>query len=285
MKILYHAHCFDGFGAAWAAWLKLGDTAEYIPVLYGDSPPSGLDGEDVVIVDFSYPRVVLEDLHDRCASLLVKDHHRTAETDLAGLDYCTFDMEKSGAMLAWEHFCPDDSPAPLIMYVQDRDLWQFRLPFSREIAAWMRSWPMDFEQWNHANLQLELELQKVVSEGKAILRFQSRCVEQMCEQAVWMELGGYRVPVANATLFFSEVGEKLCEMYQEAPFAAYYFDRADGKQQWGLRSKGGFDVSEVAKQFGGGGHSAAAGFTTEQGKRPHKEAPPEPPPATPDTFS
>jgi phosphoesterase RecJ-like protein len=31
-------------------------------------------------------------------------------------------------------------------------------------------------------------------------------------------------------------------------------------RQFGLRSRNGFDVSEVAKKFGGGGHAAAAGF-------------------------
>lgn len=31
--------------------------------------------------------------------------------------------------------------------------------------------------------------------------------------------------------------------------------------QWGTRSRGGFDVSEVAKALGGGGHKAAAGWT------------------------
>ena len=83
----------------------------------------------------------------------------------------------------------------------------------------------------------------------------------MCRQAVMREVGGHKVPVANGTVFFSEVGEELCKAYPEAPFAAYYMDRADGKRQWGLRSRTGFDVSAIAKQYGGGGHQAAAGFT------------------------
>jgi len=267
MKILYHANCYDGFGAAWSAWLKLeGLDAprqhDYIPVLYGDPPPDGLDGQDIVIVDFSYPRDILLELYDRCASLLVLDHHKTAQADLDGLDFCVFDMEKSGAMLAWEYWWPGEEPPPMIQYVQDRDLWRFHLPWSRKIAAYMRSYPMDFERWCFIDGRLRNAFDNIAVEGDAILRFQTRCVDQMCEQAVWIELGGYRVPTANATLFFSEVGERLCEMYPEAPFAAYYLDRADGKRQWGLRSRDGFDVSEVAKKYGGGGHAAAAGFTS-----------------------
>ena len=33
--VIYHAHCTDGFGAAFAAWMKLGDDAEYVPMQYG----------------------------------------------------------------------------------------------------------------------------------------------------------------------------------------------------------------------------------------------------------
>ena len=42
--ILYHAHCADGFGAAWATHKRLGDHHEgskvhYLPVSYGEPPP------------------------------------------------------------------------------------------------------------------------------------------------------------------------------------------------------------------------------------------------------
>ena len=39
ISVLYHADCPDGFGGAYAAWKKFGDTAEYIPVKYGRTPP------------------------------------------------------------------------------------------------------------------------------------------------------------------------------------------------------------------------------------------------------
>jgi nanoRNase/pAp phosphatase (c-di-AMP/oligoRNAs hydrolase) len=51
-----------------------------------------------------------------------------------------------------------------------------------------------------------------------------------------------------------------------APFAAAYFDHADGHRVFSLRSRGDFDVGALARQvgvslgFSGGGHKAAAGF-------------------------
>lgn len=259
--IIYHGNCYDGFGAAWAAWRLYGDRARYLPALYGDPPPEIEKNGVVFIVDFSYPREVLLDLAKKSAAIWVLDHHKTAEADLVGLDFCTFDMEQSGAMLAWKEFQPNVEPPALIRYVQDRDLWRFALPGSREVSAWLRSYPFTFEAWSGAASRLEADLNGVIQEGLAILRFQDQQVDVMCRQATLRDVGGYRVPVANATVLFSEVGEALCKAYPDAPFAAYYLDRADGKRQWGLRSRNGFDVSEVAKQFGGGGHKAAAGFT------------------------
>jgi uncharacterized protein len=49
------------------------------------------------------------------------------------------------------------------------------------------------------------------------------------------------------------------------PFAACYWDVPNG-QVFSLRScENGVDVSEIAKQFGGGGHKHAAGFTVKRG--------------------
>ena len=34
--IIYHRSCADGFGAAYSAWLRFGDEAEYLPMQYGE---------------------------------------------------------------------------------------------------------------------------------------------------------------------------------------------------------------------------------------------------------
>ena len=57
--VIYHANCTDGFGAAFAAWLKFGDEAEYRACHYGQE--CFQDGEtvhnrEVYILDFSFPR-------------------------------------------------------------------------------------------------------------------------------------------------------------------------------------------------------------------------------------
>lgn len=253
--VLYHANCYDGFGSAWAAWTVLGDRAQYIPVQYGEQPPELPPQAEVIISDFSYPRKTLLQMRDQVAKLTLLDHHITAQQDLAGLDFTIFDLNRSGAMIAWQYWHPDQPIPPLISYIQDRDLWQFALPHSQEVFAALCSYPMDFQVWN------QLQIPQLIEEGKIILRYQQHMVSLICDQAYFCEIGGYLVPVANATTAFADVAHQLCLRYPNAAFAAYYFDRKDHVRQWGLRSVGDFDVSQIAKQMGGGGHRNAAGFT------------------------
>lgn len=284
--VLFHGSCPDGTGAALAAWLRLGDKTEagpveYIPVNYGQPVPDIEPHSAVYIVDFSYPRKELESLKAFCPALIVLDHHATAQKDLEGLPYCTFDMNKSGAVLAWEHFHPKMPVPTFIYYLQDRDLWKFELPQSREVSAAIGSYPFDFRLWSKWIGQPNL-IERLVTEGTACLRLKNQQVDNMCRHHRWVQFdtssvsdginfkdrrgldrpneGLYYAPCANATVFFSEVGERLLELYPEAQFAAYYLDRNDGKRQWGMRSRKTFDASVIAKAFGGGGHAQACGF-------------------------
>lgn len=254
--VLYHAYCADGFGAAWAAWLKLGDQATYTAVQHGAEPPDVPESHAVYLLDFSYSRDTVVAMHERVRELHVLDHHQTAAKELEGLDYAIFDNEKSGAVLAWQHFHPEEPVPELLRYVMDKDLWLFELPRSREVSAGLSAQPFDFELWS------ALDVETLADEGALVLRYQSVVIDTICRQAREIELAGYRVPAVNATMLGSEVGAELLARHPGAPFVVIYFDRGDGKRQWSLRSREDFDVSAVARRFQNGGHRQAAGFET-----------------------
>jgi nanoRNase/pAp phosphatase (c-di-AMP/oligoRNAs hydrolase) len=97
-----------------------------------------------------------------------------------------------------------------------------------------------------------------VREGAAILRREQQIIKDHVAAAYEAELAGHHILACNATTLFSDIAG---EMAKGRPFGLCWFDRADGKRQYSLRSdEQGVDVSEVAKQFGGGGHKHAAGF-------------------------
>ena len=248
--VLYHAECADGFGAAWALWRKFPD-AKFLPVKHGNPPPPGMNDQRVVIVDFSYRRETLEAMAKETNALLILDHHITAEKALAGLPYAYFDLKKSGAVLAWEW--AHEIPVPwLLNYIQDKDLWTWTLPASREINAAIASHPFDFQLWNSFK-QKDLE-----REGQAILRYEHELVNKLAAQAVQVEFSGATVPSVQSAILTSQIGERLSV---DAPFCIIWHDR-DGRRYFSMRSREeGADVGSIAASFGGGGHTHAAGFS------------------------
>lgn len=292
---IYHGGCADGFTAAWAVWLALGDI-EFFPGVYGEAPPD-VTGRDVIMVDFSYKRPVIEALAETCRTMLILDHHKTAEADLAGIGrpyvenmgwdahlesvanayhqldrdpripLAVFDMDRSGAQIAWDFFfgAPREGHRPTIIdYVADRDLWRFSLPRSREISAWLYSQPFEFDDWDRCRAELNQQFMKVADEGAAILRQHDNNVATLIRTTRrTMVIDRLRVPVANVPHFMaSDAGHILAE---GQPFAATYYDR-DGARVFSLRSRaGGSDVAAVAAQYGGGGHRNAAGFQAPAG--------------------
>jgi nanoRNase/pAp phosphatase (c-di-AMP/oligoRNAs hydrolase) len=248
--ILYHAECADGFGAAWAIWKKF-PRARFIPVKHGVPPPPDLKDHRVVIVDFSYARPVLDAMAAETKELLVLDHHVTAEKALDGLPYAYFEQAKSGAVLGWEWAHGTSAPW-LLQYIQDKDLWTWALPGSREINAALASYPFDFDLWDRLS-QPTLE-----QEGRAILRYEHELVGKLAAHAVMVEFQGEVVPSVQSAVLTSQIGERLSPHH---PFCLIWHDR-EGRRYFSMRSRAdGTDVGTIAASFGGGGHTHAAGFS------------------------
>lgn len=259
MKLcIYHGNCADGFGAAWVVRKALGDI-EFHPGKYQELPPD-VTGMDVVMVDFSYKRPVLLEMAAKANSILILDHHKTAVEDLIDLPanvIAKFDMERSGAMLTWDHFFPYQAPPPLLLHIEDRDLWRFALQNTRQVQANVFSYPYDFHVWDTL---MATETATLAIEGEAIERKHFKDIHELLSVTTReMVIGGYRVPVANLPYTMSsDAGHELAK---GKPFAACYWDTPQGRV-FSLRSSDdGADVSEIAKNYGGGGHRNASGFT------------------------
>ncbi len=248
--VLYHAECSDGFGAAWALWKKF-PNANFLPVKHGHPPPPNLKDRRVVIADFSYARSILEAMASETKELLVLDHHITAERTLDGFSYAYFDQSKSGAVLSWE-WAHGTAPPWLLQYIQDKDLWTWALPGSREINAALASYPFDFNVWDGFT-QSTLE-----QEGRAILRYEHELVGKLAAQASMVEFQGVVVPAVQSSILTSQIGERLSAHH---PFCLIWHD-SDGRRYFSMRSRSdGTDVGGIAASFGGGGHTHAAGFS------------------------
>jgi len=268
--VIYHKNCQDGFAAAWVFHRYYGGNADFLACGYEDPVPD-VTGRYVFVLDFSFKRQVLESLAALAERITILDHHVSAEKDLAlplpPNVRCVFDKSRSGALIAWGWCFPAYPAPPLIQYVSDRDLWEFKLPDTKAVSEYLFSLEYTFEAWEGVDVDLSTDdgLDAIVTAGEALIRSKT----QACRMA-WADgrhtahIGSLYMPAVNVP---KTMGSECChlQLQEGSPVAAYWHKLADGRFCYGLRSRedSKIDVSEIAKQYGGGGHRHAAGFVSE----------------------
>ena len=255
--IIYHANCSDGFGAAWSAWKLLGNKAEYYAAKHGDPPPD-VTGKNVAILDFSYSNSVIKEMLRKAESLIVIDHHKSAMVELHDIACAIFDMKHSGAILAWNFFHPAKDPPKFIRYIEDRDLWKWKLPYSKEFSAAFGMIPFEFEAFTE--FEDDSTFDDACKRGAYILAYSKTVVKKVSDQATLRTWQGKKIYIVNSSHWMSEIGGRLSP---DCDFVViWHFDHDRQEYRVSLRSfHEDIDVSEIAKQFGGGGHKKASGFS------------------------
>jgi len=269
--IIFHDVCRDGFCAAWVLDKVVRGEKTFHPALYGEKPPMDLIlGRDVIIADFCYPLEEMRAILASANSLTVFDHHKTAEPVLRALGPAGevlgpeleihFDNNRSGARMVWDHFSHPNQTIPwLVTYTEDRDLWRWKLPESKAVNAYISALPFHFARWDEAARNT---VERVADSGYDILMKIEQYCDDVCKQARTIVFHGYNTPIVNAA--YPDLSEVLNALLTKtgASISMGWFQRADGKYQYSLRSAGEVDVGELAKRYGGGGHHNAAGFET-----------------------
>ena len=285
--VIYHDNCADGFGAAWAAYKKFGaDGAEYLPMNYNDKRielhdgqltfPVDLTGRNVYVLDFSFSPKIIEAMLHLTATLTWIDHHKTAFESF-NLDptepwylisvgigwHAILDPNKSGCVLAWEHFHPNEEVPALLKYIEDRDLWRWQYTSTRDLTTGLRSKPFNFEWFDFANDNIA----EVMNKGAAMNELFDQQLADITKHPVPTSLyvvegscGRFGMSVNCTPQFASEAGNALAQL--SGTFGMTWCAGDEGQVFVSLRSVGDYDVSAIAKAYGGGGHKNAAGFKT-----------------------
>lgn len=209
--VLYHDKCWDGTTAAWCAWLKLKHSAVYIPVNY-KKPLPNVDWtrvKQVYILDFSYPREVLDELYAVVGgNLVVLDHHKTAAKELKDRSYACFAKNLSGAGMSWMYFhekftllglsrCSHQvwgstkasSTMPKFVYfAQDYDLWKFKDKDTKAFRAAQDMFPRTIEtvQKIHdarVNGTNPMNMDQLIKKGKFILEQKTKMINEAASAA------------------------------------------------------------------------------------------------------
>lgn len=267
---IFHAGCPDGFGAAWAARSAWGADGTYIPRSHDDEfDPERFEDQSVVFVDISLPNPLLLALSEVADELLILDHHVTARDHFASDPSVEnvltanghrahFDLEHSGAILSWNHFHPDETPPELLLYVEDQDLWHWKLPESEAVNAAIGSYPRRFEDWDAL---VARPIESLADEGRPIVRANQIETERAVAHAHPVMVGTERIEAVNARHPRAAIGHQLAKRARYGKPWGIVYRVVGGRVDCSIYSVGDLDASAVATRYGGGGHRNAAGFS------------------------
>lgn len=288
--VYYHDNCTDGFAAAFAVYKMFGNgpDVKYVPCNYGEAPPDPADYADkrVIIADFSFPLEVMTSMMKLAKHFTWLDHHKTAfeaygvagdrlyESHSDKVDI-VLDPTRSGALIAFDWFFDKETANKafkLVYNINDRDLWHFKLRDTKEVhEALQLIRPWSFEQWDQLNQSFfedDDNYQNFINTGRTALKVQNNHVTSASKHPVKCSItftdNDCNVLTAeglavNSTVHMSEIGNELCK--QSGTYGLIYVIDQQNRARCNIRSTGDYDVSIIAKNFGGGGHRNASGFS------------------------
>jgi len=264
--VLYHSNCADGFSGAWVARKKFGDEADYIGVFHKNPPPDDLNDKDVYIIDFSYPAEETKRLLEQTKSLTVIDHHITVKEVVESVPDHLYAVDNSGAVLAWKYFFKDEEVPLFLQYVEDGDLWNFKLNRSEEFSAFLKTLDYDFEKWDEVIKKFEdkKEREKYLDYGTEILEYQKKVIEDIMKNAEEVSFEGYSAMVVNSSMFGSQVGNAMVKKGYDIGIIWSHIGESTIRVSLRSDKEGKVNVGNIAAKFGGGGHKSAAGFIIDE---------------------
>ena len=302
--IIHHSPCSDGsvaaaivsfvmscydcksiklMGTTYGKYEFVSKEGEFYFESYSKSTKLTKDTE-IIVVDFSFPKIVIQDISPVVHSILVLDHHKTAADELVG-EFpenveIIFDMNRSGAMLAWDEFYigklrRDSLPSAqgysrFVKLVGMRDLWKHKgTPDQEDAEALQLALNSRENKFDARDLEKYINdgpmFDDLLKEGHSLLRFFDSQLKEAQRNAVITFVGEENVlpiktvAVCNASgMLASELGNRLCEAGNN--FAVVWSLDNTGEVRASVRSIGDNDCTVIAGHFGGGGHKNASGF-------------------------
>jgi oligoribonuclease NrnB/cAMP/cGMP phosphodiesterase (DHH superfamily) len=237
-------------------------------------------GDNLIFMDVVYqPYAEIKEWKDRYGyNIKIIDHHKSfIDMDVKDyIDEAVLDSSKSGCELTWEHFFPENKMPKFISLLGRYDVWDksddrrwnneilpFQMGFNlfdtnpADDKAFHKTWLPLFEM---SRKDVAEWVDEVVYKGKLLKKYQDNMHKKTASWASEeLKFMGRKAIVINSPertshLFNSIWDEKrydLMLVYSRSKFgitASMYTTRDD------------VNVSEIAKQLGGGGHPQAAGF-------------------------
>lgn len=265
--VIYHGKCPDGFGAAWAAWKKFGSRAAYIAAHDRSHPSVVLKNKMVYVLDYTYEERTMKKLIKDNIRVTAIDHHVSQKAFTLLTDQYSYDVNHSAATLTWNYFHSGKPVPALLQYIEDRDLWKWKLPHAKEALMLIDLAPFDFKTWSRLAKDIDDPNTHAtyLKKGALLLLHYRSLYEKLLPNAELVRFQGKKVYALNCPYYFSsDLGHELA---LKTHSFAIVWNESGGRIRVSLRSVGKVDVAKIAKKYGGGGHKSASGFSFPVGKK------------------
>lgn len=285
--VYFHSNCFDGVGAASVAkfLLEKKDIATTcIPYTHGTPDGVAIPGwvgdtkgikDEIYCVDFTPKKADVLRFKKTRATVTVLDHHISAIEKVNAdpeyksyFDHAVFDIERSGCGITWDYISVGQRRPLFVNLIEDRDLYRFRYPFTKELYHFLGTLEFDIEEFikilKHSidNIEDPLCLAEFLNKGMAIGKYYDSHIESLAREAFagFFKIKDKIIPFYNVPYFY---GSDLCNkiiVTRDVPYCGY-FTISRERVRGGLRSAKGHDECHIlCGHLGGGGHANASGF-------------------------
>ncbi len=282
--IIYHHGCPDGVAGLWALTQLISMKDEtnriYKGMFESVIPVEEVKNKHVIFVDFSYKLPDMLTLLPHAKSILVLDHHKSAEA-LIGLTQnpkfrMILDMTRSGAQIAFDYVSYQLQDGFIkrpwfIDVIADRDLWKWQIPDSKELTLAMHKLGC-YENLDTFKQILNKPREYFLDIGTILMKAELELIKRHCKSALLCHCCSVKSLTKTWTVMLtdaphylvSDVANTLLEEHKNIDFVASYRYHLPRDEWWiSLRAHktSNIDLSEVAKHFtSGGGHAKAAGI-------------------------
>ena len=289
MKCFYHN---DADGKCAGFWVHhrayLEPDIEFIEISYEKPFPMNtiLPNEQIYIVDYSIMPNEMRELLKITKDVTWIDHHKTAierykdfEYDIRGirydgiagcmLTYCYLTHMTNGGRGEIKPFdiqMTEDAPL-FTKLIADWDVWKFDYgDKTRSFITAFNSYDFNPEskEWNRFFKRILSKSDPVIDmidEGTIMFKYRDGWAKGFLDRF------GFEVNFEGLNCFAVNLGNCNSEYFKSLPEGKYdaFMPFAYNGEKWtvSMYSKT-YDVSDICKKYGGGGHAQAAGFTCEE---------------------
>ena len=231
------------------------------------------DYDKTYITDISVSREIAEKINQCKKTFRLLDHHKTADF-LNTYEWATVivqnkdDIKECGTSLLYQELYKEEAYngnelGNFVEMVRQYDTWEWKqaqndLPKKLNDIFGIIGYK-DFIDYYSNNYYKSIEEFANMFPDKfmELLKYKRREIDLAIDEKLKKVKikGDYAIVLCDRKDLTSELGSKILDQFENINYVMLVYDGGVA-----LRSVSDFDVSEIAKQYGGGGHKNAAGF-------------------------